>query len=323
MVIKPKIEFPKAWSSTGVGIEQQTEFIEHGTIRSSHFIPQILEMEDIQKIQMPQVAIDPEETERRARVLGSIFDGILPVVPVGVKTIWFTPWDNLIRLVPMQDIMIDMIERPEFVDALVSRYVDAKMSELDQLETLGLLTAGASNNGVGSGGYGYTRELPEDDGTGASADCSSLWGCGTAQIFAEVSPRMHWDFSLKQEMRWLERWGMTYYGCCEPLHLKIGIIKEIKNLRKISVSPWFDIPKGLEFGADRYVLSIKPNPAIFAEDRFDEARARSEIAKLLDQAEGCSVELVMKDISTVRNDPKRLWRWGEIAMEEAEKRRCP
>jgi hypothetical protein len=134
---------------------------------------------------------------------------------------------------------------------------------------------------------------------------------------------MHWDFSLKHEKRWLERWGMTYYGCCEPLHLKIGILKEISNVRKISVSPWFDIPKGLKFGADRYVLSVKPNPAIFAEDRFDETRARSEIAKLLDQAEGCSVELVMKDISTVRRDPKRLWRWSEIAMEEAEKRRRP
>jgi hypothetical protein len=33
--------------------------------------------------------------------------------------------------------MMDLIERPEFVDALVSRYVDAKMHELDQMEALG------------------------------------------------------------------------------------------------------------------------------------------------------------------------------------------
>ncbi len=87
-----------------------------------------------------------------------------------------------------------------------------------------------------------------------------------------------------------------------------------------TVSPWFDIPAGLECGAGDYVLSVKPNPAIFAEDGFNESRARSEIASLLDQSAGCSVELVMKDISTVRNDPSRLWRWSEIALEEAEKR---
>ena len=23
---------------------------------------------------------------------------------------------------------------------------------------------------------------------------------------------MHWDFSLKHEKRWLDRWGMIYYG---------------------------------------------------------------------------------------------------------------
>ncbi len=34
-----------------------------------------------------------------------------------------------------------------------------------------------------------------------------------------------------------------------------------------------------------------------------------------DQAKGCSVEVVMKDISTVRYQPQRLWRWAEIAKE--------
>jgi hypothetical protein len=29
------------------------------------------------------------------------------------------------------------------------------------------------------------------------------------------------------------------------------------------------------------------------------------------------VELIMKDISTVRYDPRRLWEWAEIAMEIA------
>jgi hypothetical protein len=320
MIIKPEIEVSKAWSSTGIGIQQKTDQIGHETCSSSHFIPQICDMKDIEKIQMPVVSIDNEESERRLAFFKSIFEGVVPVSLTGPKTLWFTPWDNLIRLVPMEGIMMDMIDRPEFVDALVSRYVDALMLELDQIEALGILTAGADNTRVGSGGYGYTKDLPIDDGSGSPSPCDQLWGCGNAQIFTEVSPQMHWDFSLKHEQRWLDRWGMTYYGCCEPLHFKIDILRKIKNLRKISVSPWFDIPKGLEMGAGDYVLSVKNNPAIFAEDRFNEERARQEIATMLDQAEGANVELVMKDITTVRNDPSRLWRWAEIALEEAEKR---
>jgi len=32
----------------------------------------------------------------------------------------------------------------------------------------------------------------------------------------------------------------------------------------------------------------------------------------------CHIEFIMKDISTVRRDPKRLWQWSQIATEEIE-----
>ena len=318
-IIRPVIECPKAWSSTGIGMAQQGERIFHSAVAAQSFTPQLTEMADIDKIKMPEVRYDAEETTRRHELLKDIFEGVAPVAVTGIRHIWFTPWDNLIRLVSIEDVMMDMLDRPEFIDALVDRYVDAKMHELDQIERLGLLEAGACNVRVGSGAYGYTKELPSDPAERENCNCADLWGCGNAQIFSEVSPDMHWEFSLKHEMRWLDRWGMTYYGCCEPLHLKIGIMKRIRNLRKISVSPWFDIPKGLELGAGDYVLSVKPNPAILAEDGLNETRARQEIRTLLDQAEGCQVEFIMKDISTVNNDPPRLWRWAQIAMEEVQK----
>ena len=44
-----------------------------------------------------------------------------------------------------------------------------------------------------------------------------MWGCSNAQIFSEVSPKMHWEFALEHDLRWLRRWGLNYYGCCEPL----------------------------------------------------------------------------------------------------------
>lgn len=318
-VIRPEIECPKAWRSTGIGISQKGATIEHSAVTSQQFTPQITRAEDIDKIRMPEVTYDAEETARRKSLLEEIFGGILPVRVNGINHIWFTPWDKLIRLVDIEGIMMDLVDRPEFVNALVSRYVDAMIHELDQIEALGLFDAGAANYRVGSGGYGYCSQLPAHSEESDRLRCADLWGCGNAQIFSEVSPEMHWEFSLKHEMRWLERWGLTYYGCCEQLHMKIDILRKIPNLRKISVSPWFNIAKGLENGAGDYVLSVKPNPAIFAEDGFNEARARREVRSLLEQSRGGSVELVMKDISTVRNVPERLRRWGEIAMEEAER----
>ena len=72
-----------------------------------------------------------------------------------------------------------------------------------------------------------------------------------------------------------------------------------------------------EIGRD-FVYCLKPNPAIFAPDRFDPELARRELRRDLEPARGCVVEIVMKDVTTVRNDPARLWEWSRIALEVAE-----
>ena len=143
----------------------------------------------------------------------------------------------------------------------------------------------------------------------------NMWGHATAQIFGSVSPTMHWDFGLKHEMRWLERWRLTYYGCCEPLDVKMNILRKIPNLRKISVSPWVNPERAVrEIGTD-YVVSRKPTPAWLAEDTWRPEAARADLVQFLETARGCQVEVIMKDISTVRYQPQRLWEWEKMAME--------
>ena len=118
-------------------------------------------------------------------------------------------------------------------------------------------------------------------------------------------------------MRWLERWGLAYYGCCEPLDIKMGILRRIPNLRKVSMSPWTDPEKAAaEVGTD-YVYSHKPSPAVLATDQWNPDQARRNLRDVLDRTRGCVVEIIMKDISTVRYEPQRLWEWAAIAAEEA------
>ena len=65
----------------------------------------------------------------------------------------------------------------------------------------------------------------------------------------------------------------------------------------------------------KYVVSLKPSPAHFAGDSFDADAARHEIAEKLKALKGCCIEIIMKDISTVRYSPQRLWEWARIVKE--------
>lgn len=321
MVLSSHIDSPLAMHSTDFGIVEDVDVVrtdDKSDVVSRHFNRQIKEPEDIAKIKMPVVSHNEKATELIFTLMQGLYSGILPVKKTGQGHIWFTPWDYLIRWWGVEEAMIDLIMRPEMVNEAVSRMVDGWMLELDQFEKLNLLSLDNDNNRVGSGGYGYTGYLPGSDFEPAHVRPHNMWGCSNAQIFSEVSPEMHWEFALRHDMRWLERFGLTYYGCCEPLHNKMGILGKIKNLRKISVSAWADIDKILAEGGSKYVLSLKPNPAFLAEERWRPDAVREDLKTKLDKTKGCNVEIIMKDISTVAYKPQRLWEWAEIALELAD-----
>jgi hypothetical protein len=126
---------------------------------------------------------------------------------------------------------------------------------------------------------------------------------------------MHEEFGIHYELNWLEKFGLAYYGCCEPLHDRIELLEKIPNLRKISMSPWANLREAVRKMENRYVVSLKPNPAVLAYDVWEPDVARNELKERLNEAGGCNVEVIMKDISTVRYEPQRLWEWANIAEE--------
>ena len=320
MVINPWLDCPLSIHSTDFGIIEDVDLAitdESSDIVSRHFNIQIRDMEDLDKIRMPEITHNKEATEIRYRLMDNIFGDIIPVKKQGQTHIWFTPWDYLIRWWGIQEAMTDLILRPDMVHAFYERMVEAWMVELDQFEAQNLLSLDNNNTRIGSGGYGYTREMPGKPFDPDWVRPHNMWGCSNAQIFSEVSPEMHWEFAIEHDLKWLKRFGLSYYGCCEPLAGKGHLLKQIPNLRKVSFSPWNDTSKGLEELGSDYVISRKPSPAIFAESSFDPDQARKEIRDFLQQAEGkCHIELIMKDISTVKYEPQRLWEWEKICMDE-------
>jgi len=323
MIVNDYLECPLAIHSTDFGIVEDVDIVrtdEKSEIYSRHFHKQIKEPEDIEKIKMPRITHYEKTTEVVFETMNGLFKDILPVKKVGQTHIWFTPWDYLIRWWGIEEAMIDLIMRPDMVNAAVERMTDAWICELDQFVEQNLLSLDNNNTRIGSGGYGYTGELPGKNYDPSRIKPHNMWGCSNAQILTQVSSEMHWEFALRHEMRWLGKWGLTYYGCCEPLDTKLDIMKKIPNLRKISVSPWADLDIIVREVGDKYVLSIKPSPAIFASDNWDPQSARSSLENVINKTRGIShVELIMKDISTVGYHPEHLWEWEKIAMEVVEK----
>jgi hypothetical protein len=327
MVINDYLECPLAIHSTDFGIIEDVDIVKTDTnsdIYSRHFKIQIKNPEDLDKIKMPLVTHYKKTTEVVYETMIDLYKDIIPVKKVGQTHIWFTPWDYLIRWWGIEEAMVDLVMRPDMVNAAVERMVDAWIVELDQFIEMNLLALDNNNTRVGSGGYGYISTLPGEKYDPNNIKPYNMWGCSNAQIFTQVSPEMHWEFALRHELRWLEKWGATYYGCCEPLDNKFSILKKIPNLRKISVSPWAKLDTIIHEAGDKYVLSIKPSPAIFAESNFDAISARSTLEDLIKKIRGiCHIELIMKDISTVRYHPEWLWEWEKIAMDVVEKVQPP
>jgi hypothetical protein len=147
-----------------------------------------------------------------------------------------------------------------------------------------------------------------------------LWVLSESQETVGVSPAQFEEFVFPYQLRVLQRFGRSYYGCCEPLHGRWHVVKRIPNLARVSVSPWAD----QEFMAGAlgrdYVFSRKPNPTLISTEKFDEDAIRADLRTTLEIANGCRLEIVMKDVHTLHNEPGRLARWVQIAREEVARR---
>ena len=143
-----------------------------------------------------------------------------------------------------------------------------------------------------------------------------MWMFGLAQMLSTVSPRMFKTFEVDCTARICERFGLVYYGCCDPLDGKMKEVRLLPNVRKISMSPWANEARGAERIGSDYVFSRKPNPAHIAMTRFDAELIEKDLTttRNLCKSNGCPLEFILKDISTIGYDPSRLDQWATIAM---------
>lgn len=318
MVVESFIRIPRAIHNTGFGITVQEDIATldpTNDVVGHSFHNQFQAEEDLEKIKMPIIKEDVEATDQRMADAHEIFDGILEPRLNGVDP-YLSLWDPISTWMGVQNALMALIETPDYMHRLAGRVTEGYLAMLDQLEEKGLLCGTQSLiHCTGA----YTDELPAPGYNPEKPRTKDLWMFGLAQMFSTVSPQMFKEYEVDYSSRICERFGMVYYGCCDPLDGKMNEVRMIPNVRKISMSPWVNEERGAEAIGKDYVYSRKPNPALLAFDVFDADYVRKHLSDTRDVCRryGCPLELILKDISTIRYEPQRLTRWGEIAMEVA------
>ncbi|MBR5445715.1 MAG: hypothetical protein IKV57_06310 [Clostridia bacterium] len=315
MVLNPYIILPRPISNTGFGMT--TKRLDHGTdgnLLCHLFEDQFPELDDVEKIQTPVLTLQPETEAEILASAHDIFDGIAPVVWGGIM-LHAGLWDQITFWKGVENCYIDLLDRPELIHAILDRYTNAFLAQAEQINALGLYDI---QSNLCHCSYTFADRLPSADCDPDHPTTYDGWTFSMAQLFTSVSPAINEEFEVPYMTKIFSRFGSVYYGCCERLDDRLDIIDRMPNIRKISCSPWSDREHFAAVLPKKYIMSNKPNPSYLADFSFDEDVIRKDIRRTVAAARehGLGLELLLKDISTLRGDPTRLWRWSEIALEE-------
>jgi len=308
---------------TGYGVEPEYEQVEGNHLTAKKWKPPIKNIaEDFHLLKPRTFSVDREKTLTWKEHLENVFDGILPVRIRGQYWWSMGMTYQAALLIGLEELMLYMFDDPEGLHRVMRFLCDDHLAFAEWLEQEGLLCLNNENDYIGSGSIGYTRELPLQQGTTTMpAQMADMWVLLESQETVLVGPTQFAEFIFPYQQEIARRFGLVYYGCCEQLHHRWEVIRRLPNLRAVSISPLCDQDYMAEALGDKYIFSRKPNPTLISAEEFDEELIRRDIRHTIEIAKrhNCRLELIMKDVHTLHEEPYRLARWVQLAREEIAK----
>lgn len=318
MVLTPYVCLPKPIHNSGWGIEPKIGRLlkndPGATAPSREYINQIETMEDLEKIRMPVLTLDREaesKIEEEARV---IFEGIVEYRMTGI-CMHLGIWDAIAMWMGVENCYFALMDDPELIHALMEKLTNGFIGMIEQMNRQELFDI---HSHLCHCSHTFLKDMPKEEDHALSGNA---WAFGMAQLFTSVSPQITDEFEVQYMKRIFPYFGAIYYGCCDRLDDRMKIIEKLPKIRKLSCSPWSDREHFADVMPDTCVMSAKPNPAFLADGKLDEDLVRQDLRRTIAaaKAHNRSLELLLKDISTVGGNPACLWRWQEIAMEEMQR----
>lgn len=326
IVLEPYFRIAWKVTKSNYGVEIVEHHAEDSLAYLSNF--PVSTIYDIDKLKEREFTVDRELSLKLKEQLDHIFGDIMPVIIGNYDNffpgIGYTPFlgnnfvgitMDLFKLVGNESMMLWPYDHPDELHGLMRYLCDDRIRFYKWLEKEKLLSFNTDNQFAGPSSYGYCSDLPAAD-SDEKVELSKLWVWPESQETTSISPAMFDEFFLTYIAEISNMFGLSYYGCCEPVDDRIGHIKKaIPNLRTVSISGWNDFQKiGDQLGKD-FVHCKKPNPAFISGKAANWEKAKEDIEASFKACPNGNIEFVVRDVYDVNNDIKRIADWVSMTKE--------
>ncbi len=318
-VVEPWFALNWDVSTSDYGVQKKTQTADNdGHLGAVHWDPALADLDaDFGKLKPRTFQVDRAATLADQATVEAAIGDICPVQIRG--SFYWTMGMTIVAidLIGLENLMLAMYDNPAGLHRLMAFLRDDHLAFARWLEREGLLSLNNANDYIGSGSEGHSRALPQAGWKpGDPVRLRDCWVLSESQETVGVGPDLFEEFIFPYQRDVVQAFGRCYYGCCEPVNSRWHVLKRLPNLARVSVSPWADQAFMAEACGRDVVFSRKPSPTQISTSVFDERAIRADLRETLDVARNCRLELIMKDVHTLHNEPERLARWVELAREE-------
>ncbi len=270
-------------------------------------VPPLQDPADLAKLRAPSFRVDEAAIARQREQVHSLLGDALPVV-ARVDALHNGPFEWAVRLRGMDNLLLDVYDRPEWVKELMAFLQAAIVAYHREREAAGFVDV-RTECPLHSP---WDDCAPEDEGRLAAS-----WGYLHAQSAASYGPRTYAEFVQPFNMDIARLFGKVYYHGCEDLTLKAAIVRDLPNLREFHVSPWSQVAPIAEALPEHVVMEVHSHPTNVLL-LWGAEEMREELLGLARGAGDHAFNLKLCDIQTINADGgQALITWSETAKEVA------
>jgi hypothetical protein len=302
--------------------ERHLETMDGSESVGRQFIPSLSDLEDDfdnGRIGKTDFGVDVENTLAKKTAIEEAIGDILPV-KLKMDCLYSVPTQMIVHIMSMEDMMLNMFDYPELFQKMMQTIADDTLAYYRMLEEKNLILPTVGHEMLGNGSWCYNDELPgEDVRKQRPLTTKDVWGFMDSQETVGVSPAMFKELVFPCYRTISEQFGLLSYGCCEPVNpIWESCLSKLKNLRKLSISPWCDERyMGEQLRGTKVIYFRKPSPNYLGVGTtLDEDAVRKSIDTTLEAARGCHLEFAQRDVYTINHDVGKARRYVDIIKEE-------
>jgi hypothetical protein len=279
---------------------------------------------DVSKLRQPVTQIDEGATKFRVDEVSELVGGRLPV-HARYPRLADAPFDTAVEMRGLQNALLDTFDAPDLLLGLMEFITNAILADHKHRQEHGWINAPADP----SGKYQMVpiwrhicAYLPEGF-AGRKPQVADEWAYISAQASSGLGPQMYDRFVNVYNCRIAELYTnrTVYYHGCECLDQKLDSIARMPNLRRHHVSPWSSVKLAAKKFRGSAVLEVHVHPTEVLFSASPE-QMRSEVARLIEEAEGHPMCLNLSDIHSLAGNPATLKYWAQAAQEVVESQVC-